>query len=188
MDTAGLLRSARRRTAPTLPYPVPLTPVDVRTAKFKTRRWGCHLDVQSVDSLMSKISESIDPSSDDESRLSSVEIEDSFESLELARWGQRGYDAVDVLLLIVAAAETARRLERYAVVKQAEAVLAGSQVDAVASGGVPRGGADALEAMKIQLAALGDGLTALGALTRSRIDDMEREIEDLRRQANGRLH
>lgn len=188
MDTAGLLRSARRRTAPTLPYPVPLTPVDVRTAKFKTRRWGCHLDVQSVDSLMSKISESIDPSSDDESRLSSVEIEDSFESLELARWWQRGYDAVDVLLLIVAAAETARRLERYAVVKQAEAVLAGSQVDAVSSGGVPRGGADALEAMKIQLAALGDGLTALGDLTRSKMQDMEREIEDLRRQVNGRLH
>lgn len=188
MDTAGLLGPIHPKTGLVSPYPVPLTPVDVRIVKFKTRRRGRRFDMRSVDELMSKISESIDPSSDDESRLSSVEMEASLMTLKPARWGQRGYDAVDVLLLIVAAAETARRLERYAVVKQAEAVLAGSQVDAVSSGGVPRGGADALEAMKIQLAALGDGLTALGALTRSRIDDMEREIEDLRRQANGRLH
>lgn len=188
MDVAGLLKSARRRTAPVLPYPVPLTPVDVRTVKFKTRRWGRHLDVRSVDDLMGKISESIDPSSDDESRLSSTEIGDSFESLEPARWGQRGYDAVDVLLLITAAAETARRMESYAVVKQAEAVLAGPQGDAVPSECGPCDDVDALEAVDTKLVALSDGIIALRDLTRSRIDDMEREIEDIRRQANGRLH
>ena len=79
-------------------------------------------------------------------------------------------------------------MESYAVVKQAEAVLSGFQGDAVPSECGPCDDVDALEAVETKLVALSDGIIALRDLTRSRIDDMEREIEDLHRQANGRLH
>ena len=48
--------------------------------------------------------------------------------------------------------------------------------------------ASALKLVDAKLAALADGFIALGDLTRSKMQDMEREIEDLRRQVNGRLH
>lgn len=186
MDTAGLLGSIHSKTGLVSPYPVPLTPVDVRIVKFKTRRRGRRFDMRSVDELMSKISESIDASSNDESRLSSVEMEDSLMALKPARWGQKGYDALEVVLFVSAAVATARRLEGYAVVKQAEDVLAGPQVDLDEENSQDE--ASAVKLADAKLAALADGFIALGDLTRLKMQDMEREIEDLRRQVNGRLH
>lgn len=187
MDTAGLLGPIHPKTGLVSPYPVPLTPVDVRIVKFKTRRRGRRFDMRSVDELMSKISESIDPSSDDESRLSSVEMEASLMALKPARWGQKGYDALEVALFVSAAVATARRLEGYAVVKQAEDVLAGPHANIDGEDSQDDEASD-VKLTDAKLAALADGFIALGDLTRSKMQDMEREIEDLRRQVNGRLH
>lgn len=187
MSVPGKRKTSSRRGETRLKYHVPLTAVEARTVKFKTKRWGSSLDIRSVDSLMREVSEAIDPASDDEHRLSSVQLVEALDSLKTARWWQKGYDPVDVFSFGMAALETARSLESYAVVSQAESILAvASTGSAGADDGTGTGGsASGLDA---KVTALANGLIALGDLTKSRIDDLERELEDLRRQVTGRLH
>lgn len=178
--------TSSRRGKTRLKYHVPLTAVEARTVKFRTKRWGASLDIRSVDSLMREVSEAIDPASDDEHRLSSVQLVEALDSLKTARWWQKGYDPVDVFSFGIAAVETARSLESYVVVSQAESILAGVSTG---SGGADDGTGTVDSASGLdKVTALANGFIALGDLTKSRIDDLERELEDLRRQMTGRLH
>lgn len=72
-------------------------------------------------------------------------------------------------------------------VSQAESILA---VASTGSGGAGdgTGTGDSAAGLDAKVTALANGFIALGDLTKSRIDDLERELEDLRRQMTGRLH
>lgn len=187
MSVPGKRKTSSKRGETRLKYHVPLTAVEARTVKFKTKRWGASLDIRSVDSLMREVSKAIDPASDDERRLSSVQLVEALDSLKTAGWWQKGYDPVDVFSFGIAAVETARSLESYVVVSQAESILAGVHTG---SGGADDGAEadDSASGLDAKVTALANGFIALGDLTESRIDDLERELEDLRRQVSGRLH